>query len=83
MHTSNLSDINASLESKIKKYCAENNLNFDLLSNMKKLWGIDMLKFVIENNNGEKSNEVVLEVFGYGDNITFEQTEHTRKYLVN
>ena len=75
--------LNASLESKIREYCLENNLNFNLLADMKKLWGIDMLKFERGNNEDEKNREVVLEVFGYGDNVVFKQTEYTRKYLSN
>lgn len=70
--------IDISLENKIRRYCSENNLKFDSLIHMKKLWGIDMLKF--EKNDSEKK-EVVLEVFGYGDNISFKQTEYTKKYL--
>ena len=38
-------DLNMSLKNKIKEYCLENDLNFNLLADMKKLWGIDMLKF--------------------------------------
>ena len=70
-----------SLENKIREYCLENDLDFNLLADMKKIWGIDMLKFERETNNGEKNQEVVLEVFGYGDNIEFKQTEYTQKYL--
>lgn len=76
-------DLNASLENKIRKYCSENNLNFNLLADMKKLWGIDMLKFEKEDTKDKKNKEVVLEVFGYGDNIVFKQTEYTQKYLAN
>lgn len=67
-------DLNVSFKNKIKEYCLENNLNFDLLVTMNKIWGIDMLKF-------EKNSEIVLEVLGYGDNLTFEQTEYTKQYL--
>nr|DAE41509.1 MAG TPA: hypothetical protein [Caudoviricetes sp.] len=73
-------DLNMSLKNKIKEYCLENDLNFNLLADMKKLWGIDMLKFERENSKDAK-NEVVLEVFGYGDNVVFKQTEYTQKYL--
>lgn len=76
-------DLNVSLENKIKEYCLENNLNFNLLATMKKLWGIDMLKFEKEDNHETKNSEVVLEVLGYGDNLVFKQTEHTKKYLAN
>ncbi len=76
-------DLNVSLESKIKEYCSENNLNFNLLVTMKKLWGIDMLKFEKEDAQGAKNSEVVLEVLGYGDNLVFKQTEYTKKYLSN
>ena len=79
----NTLDLNVSLENKIRKYCSENNLNFNLLADMKKLWGIDMLKFERENNKDKKNKEVVLEVFGYGDNVVFKQTEYTQKYLAN
>lgn len=73
-----LSKAETSLENKIKTYCIQNDLDFDLLANMKRNWGIDMLKF----EKTEQGNpHVVLEVFGYGDNLTFKQTEYTKKYL--
>ncbi len=40
-----LSKAETSLENKIKTYCIQNDLNFELLANMKRNWGIDMLKF--------------------------------------
>lgn len=76
-------DVNVSFENKIKEYCLENNLNFNLLATMKKIWGIDMLKFEKENDRGAKNSEIVLEVLGYGDNLVFKQTEYTQKYLAN
>lgn len=75
-----LSGAEASFEEKIKSFCMQNDLNFDLLADMKRIWGIDMLKF----EKIEKGNPmVVLEVLGYGDNLTFKQTEYTKKYLAN
>lgn len=70
--------IDMSLENKIRGYCTENKLNFNPLMGMKKIWGIDVLKF---EKNDDKKREIVLEVFGYGDNITIKQTEFTHKYL--
>ena len=70
--------IEMTLENKIREYCSENNLKFDLLVGMKKNWGIDMLSFAKNDLGKEK---VVLEVYGYGENIHFNQTEHTQKYL--
>ena len=76
-------DIDAPLERKIRAYCAENDLNFNLLADMKKIWGIDMLDFAIENNDDTEDDIVVLAVSGYGNNIMIEQTEYTKKYLAN
>lgn len=70
--------VEISLENQIRAYCIKNNLNFNLLADMKKRWGIDMLKFeTIEQG----LSRVVLEVYGYGDNVEFKQTEHTKKHL--
>lgn len=74
----NLSQMETAFENQIKTYCEKNNLNFDLLVNMKRNWGIDMLKFE-KNEHGKK--QIVLEVFGYGNNLEFKQTEYTKKYL--
>ena len=75
--------LDVSFANKIKEYCLENNLNFNLLADMKKIWGIDMLKFEKEDVDGTKNGVIVLEVFGYGDNLVFKQTEYTQKYLAN
>lgn len=74
----NLSQIEMTFENQIKEYCIQNNLNFDLLANMKRNWGIDMLKF---ENTEHGKNQIVLEVFGYGNNLEFKQTEYTKQYL--
>ena len=66
--------IDLELEKKILDYCINKALDFDKLAHMKKIWGIDMLKF-------EKDNVIVLEVFGYGENVTFQQSEYTKQYL--
>ena len=73
-----LSKAETSFENKIKMYCIQNDLNFDLLANMKRSWGIDMLKF---EKTDQGNTRVVLEVFGYGDNLIFKQTEYTKQYL--
>lgn len=66
--------IDLDLEKKILDYCIKKVLDFNKLADMKKIWGIDMLKF-------EKDNVIVLEVFGYGENVTIKQTEYTKQYL--
>lgn len=62
------------LENEILNYCIRKGLNFQELADMKKIWGVDMLKF-------EKNNVIVLKVLGYGKNIMIEPTEYTKQYL--
>lgn len=63
---------------KIKEYCIKNDLNFDLLADMERNFGIDMIRFE-KTIHGKK--QVILEVCGYGDNLIFKQTEYTKQYL--
>lgn len=66
--------IDLDLENEILNYCIRKDLNFQELADMKKIWGVDMLKF-------EKDNVIVLKVSGYGENIMIEPTEYTKQYL--
>lgn len=74
--------------SEIKKYCEDNNLSFDKANQLAKGCGKDFL--FLQYHNSQKGNEglldetkmpLVLTVRRKNNNLIFEQTEYTRKYL--
>ena len=73
----------------IKEYCENNNLSFDKAKNMSQCWGKnDIILQYYDNtkNSGkglkeEKPMPIVLKIVKTDRGLTFEQTEHTVRYL--
>ena len=74
----------------IKEYCIQNNLSFEKAEKMSKCWGKNdvILQYYDENeeNKGlglldETPMPIVLCITKNGNELKFEQTEHTHKYL--
>lgn len=76
--------------SEIKKYCEENNLDFEKAKKMVKNWGKDDLMLQCYDTNmakglgllDERPMPLVLYIhMGKNGELIFEQTEYTRQYL--
>ncbi len=72
----------------IQKYCAENGLDFSKAEKAGKCWGKDMLMLQhIDPQKGktglhdETPAPVMLVIRKTRNGLSFEQTEHTHKYL--
>ena len=73
----------------IQKYCENNNLSFEKAKNMSQCWGKDdiILQYYDKTkSNGQGLKEelpmpIVLKIVKTDKGLTFEQTEHTAKYL--
>lgn len=75
-------------EKKIEDYCNNNALNFETVKNSPKCWGRnDIWIQHVDETKGKKGllNEnpalVVLKIYEKNNEIEFEQTEYTQKYL--
>lgn len=76
-------------ENEIKAYCAENGLDFEKAKNMPKCWGKNDIWLQYHDpdkgKNGlrdETPAPIVLKISRVGSTIKFEQTEHTKEYLM-
>ena len=76
-------------ENEIKAYCEENGLDFEKAKKMPKCWGKDDIW--LQHHDPEKGKNglrdetpapIVLKISRVGSTIKFEQTEHTKEYLM-
>lgn len=76
----------------IKEYCDKNNLSFEKAQNMSKSWGKNNIALQYYNPDcecvkkglgllDETPMPVVLWITKSGNNLEFEQTEYTQRYL--
>ncbi|MDL2236048.1 hypothetical protein LJC07_07920 [Christensenellaceae bacterium OttesenSCG-928-L17] len=76
----------------INKYCNENGLDFEKLKTMSRQWNKDMLVFTYHDKKKSEENRRlgvmdwsplpdVLWISRVGNQLIFEQTEHTQQYL--
>lgn len=75
-------------ENEIRKYCSDNNLDFEKVKKMSQSWSKnDIWLQYFDASKGEKGlldetpAPIVLKIFIKNDVLTFEQTEFTKKYL--
>ncbi|MBQ7574287.1 MAG: hypothetical protein IJT23_08505 [Clostridia bacterium] len=72
----------------IKEYCENNNLSFEKARNMSQCWSKnDVILQYYDKHNSRKDllqdipMPIVLKITKTDKGLTFEQTEHTKKYL--
>lgn len=76
-------------ENEIEEYCQNNGIDFSKVKNSPRCWGKDMLFFQYHDPKKGKSGlldetpaPVTLKMTVNDGKLTFEQTEHTKKYLL-
>ena len=76
------------LKNNIREYCEKNNLDFGKVLKAGKCWGKNVLFLQHIERTNEKEGlkdetpaKVILIVRRSGDEISYEQTEYTQKYL--